>query len=353
MAILEKTSPGDSSGSSSSSDDNLPVLKTPKTSFGTEEESRFLQHWLLITSPMISQYGPQHDFFTVLVPQLARISAPVRHMMTAVSMMHKKFHYGVNGVVPDVTSSAISHYVAAITDIRNKSPSKLEVLATSLCAWCMELMQNNFSAVLTHLRGSMKLLQECEDAGDGVPESVNSTVSLAKGLTTIMLRRAPDLAHMEPEYLNHLYAPWIGPEFSTIHEAREAMCGYIDQIALGNDLEEHERNMGNYVDVVRRWDQQSIQTPDLAALLLLFNVGMALLPPLVVEDFSYEQNPVIIKFVVDKSAEIIPRVKRFGAAGKESAETLRRLLRYVTQLFPHDPNVPRAKELLQRLDDTG
>jgi hypothetical protein len=67
----------------------------------------------------------------------------------------------------------------------------------------------------------------------GIPRSVVSTASLAKGLMTIVHSRGQGPAHIEVEEVDHLYAPWIGPKYSTIDEAREAICGYIDNIVLG------------------------------------------------------------------------------------------------------------------------
>jgi hypothetical protein len=111
------------------------------------------------------------------------------------------------------------------------------------------------------------------------------------------------------------------------------------------------RDMGYFVDVVRRWDQRSIESAGAASLLLLFNVGMALLPACLVEDFSYEQNPEVISFVVGKAYELLGNLKRPAAIDAACAETLRRALGYAAKLFPEHIHASCARAMLVWLND--
>jgi hypothetical protein len=102
-------------------------------------------------------------------------------------------------------------------------------------AWCFELFQNNFKAANVHLQATLRMIREHDKYSQvGIPRSVVSTASLAKGLMTVVRSRGQGPAHIEVEEIDHLYAPWIGPKYSTIDEARDAICGYIDNIVLGH-----------------------------------------------------------------------------------------------------------------------
>ena len=346
---------------SATSIDELPVFRPPKLSFGTTEENAYLQHWLLITSPMIAQYGPQGEFFTVVVPQFAWESPAVKHMLLALSMTHKKFHSGVASVSKTTTSKALTHYVSAITDIMNSNPSKLQVAVASLTAWCLELMQNNLPAAVMHLRATVRLMQEYKDSQpsgttlDILQKSIGPTANLAKGLTFLILRSGLKVGKVEGEYRDHIYSPWIGLPFSSLVEARTLVCDLIEKVASSqdaDDLGQLERQLSYWFETVRRQDQESIRSHDLTALLLLFNVAMALLPGYDVAGFSYSDNPDTITFVVDTAFRLVSTHQK-SSVNDQCKETLRMVLAFVVRLFPDDANHIRAVLLLKRLSEQG
>ncbi|KIW62847.1 hypothetical protein PV04_09739 [Phialophora macrospora] len=340
----------------------LPMLRPPDSPFGTREESSSLQHWLLVTSPFLAHYGPEGDFYTVVVPQLAWKSPAIKHMLLAVSVTHGKFHTGIAKVSEATTSRAVSHYISAIKGIRNNKLSKLDVAVASLVAWTLELMQNNLPAAVTHLRATFRLLQEheqlnlSETAEHLVQTSIRPTARLAKGLTSIMLKTGLKRGTIEPPYTNHLYAPWIGPSFSSIVDARTMICELIEMIAVAqheDDTRQVERLLSYWFETVRRWDQERTHYPGLTALLLLFNVGMALLPSSDVAGYSYSENPDTIKFVVDSAASLITVSPESERTGAQLRQTLRMALSFVVRFFPHDANRSRALTLLQQLHMKG
>jgi hypothetical protein len=334
------------------------IFRPPNSSFGTGEENSYLQHWLLVTSPLLAHYGPEGDFYTVVVPQLAWKSPTIKHMLIALSMTHEKFQTGIAKVSKATTSRAVSHYISAIAGIRNNNLSKLEVAVASLIAWTLELMQNNLPAAVTHLRATFRLLHEhgqlksSKTAEHVVQNSIKPTARLAKGLTSLMLKTGLKRGTIEPQYSNHLYAPWIGPSFSSIVDARTVLCELIETIARADhedDIRQLERLLSYWFETVRRWDQESTHYPGLKALLLLFIVGMALLPSTDVAGYSYSENPDTIKFVVDGAAMLITVNRESEQTDEQLRQTLRMLLNFVVRLFPHDANHNRALTLLQQL----
>ncbi|KIV82179.1 hypothetical protein PV11_04307 [Exophiala sideris] len=315
------SSPSSSSSSNSSSSDEeeitLSLLFRPHYGFGTREECRSLNHWLLRTSPMLSHYGPMGDFFTIVVPQLAWSSPSIRHMLVSLSMTHEKFMKGVASWPTESQTRALSHYVSAITELRTNPPSQIHVLATALLAWTMEMMQNNFPAALVHLKASQSLLRQCESMRmldkpdtDLVRTSLRPTAMLAQGLTAIVLRKGLPMGEIEPEYHDHLGVPHVGPRFASIAEARSAICEHIEKIASlahsrsGDDiaLQEMEVVVSMWFDSIRKWDQETVPTPALIGLILLFNIAMALFPSRDVAGYSYSVNPTTIDFVGEKAS---------------------------------------------------
>ena len=307
---------------------------------------------------MLAQYGPEGEFYTVVVPQFALQSHAVKHMLLALSMTHKKFHIGVTSVSKSTASQAVSHYISAIADIVNNNPSKMQVAVASLVGWTLELMQNNIPAALTHLMATSRLVEENKELGlsdsaeDILLNSIQPTASLAKGLTALMLQTGLKEGDIEPEYSDHLYAPWIGPPFSSIVEARDAICGHLEVLAVAkteNEIQQGEKRLSYWFETVRRWDQESIRSPDLSAMMLLFNIGLALFPSSDVSGYSYSDNPDTIKFVVDSATDLALRKLKIAQNSAELQETLRIVLEFVVRLFPGDPNRSRAMMLLQRL----
>ncbi|OAL31699.1 hypothetical protein AYO20_08092 [Fonsecaea nubica] len=343
-------------------DDELLLSKTVDASFGTNEELRSLQHWLLLTSPVLAHYGPQGDFYTVLVPQLAQQSPAVKHMLVALSMTHEKFHTGVVAATPTMTSQAVSHYIAAIAEIRNKNPPKLHVVIASLVAWVIELFQNNLPAAVVHLRGTLKLLREYKRskpsraAQEVLRSSILPTSSLAKGLTQLMILTGPTSGEIEPEYQGHICHPWGGSAFSSFVEGRTTICRYIEQIADTEhacDVREMERLLGNWFERARRWDQEAIPTSARTALLLLFNLALALLPASDVAGFSYVINPSTIDFVVDKATELANIYQKVERSNQDLKQTLIIVLGFVERLFPDSRSHGQALLLLNQLRGQG
>jgi hypothetical protein len=338
----------------------LSMFRPPKVSFGDVEENSYLQHWLLITSPMLAYYGPQGDFFTVVAPQFAWESAAVKHLLVALSMTHKKFHTGVANAPKETTSRALSHYVSAILDIRHNSPSKLHVAVASLVAWALELMQNNYPAAVTHLQATLRLADEhrkmnlLQSVEDTLYNSIVPTASLAKGITSLMLRANMKDGEVQPEYQDHIYSPWVGMTFSSLIEARNVVCDYIERIAAAverNEVRRLERMLSDWFQTVRRWDQESIRSPELTALLFLFNIGMALFPSSDVAGFSYSENPDTITFVVDGVARLAVTERKSDVGHDHLRDTLHLALSFIIRLFPSDPNRSRAQTLLQQLGE--
>ncbi|OAL18233.1 hypothetical protein AYO22_10811 [Fonsecaea multimorphosa] len=334
------------------------IVEALDLSFGTEDEVRSLQHWLHLTSPMLAQYGPQGDFYTVLVPQIARQSPAVKHMLVALSMTHEKFHTGIATATPKMTSQAVSHYISAIADIRNNSPPKLHVVVASLIAWVIELFENNVPAAVVHLRGTLKLLREYKRskpppaAEDALRKSILPTSSLAKGLTQLMLHTGPVSGEIEPEYRGHIHYPWGGPMFSSFAEARSVICRYIEEIADAEhpcNIRDVERLLGHWFERTRRWNQENIPTSSVTALLLLFNLALALLPSSDVAGFSHSINPATIDFVVDGAAALVNIHRKVEQSNEDLKQTLIAVLSFVVRLFPDSGSHGRASLLLNQL----
>lgn len=340
---------------SDASNVDLPIFQHPKSPFGTPEENQYLQHWILITSPMLSYYGPQGDLFTDIVPRLAWQSPIIKHLVIALSMTHKKFHTGVASATTAFTSRALSHYLAAINLLRGNDVPKIEVIVASMIAWCMESMQNNLPAALTHLAATTRLLKErgkwklTEQEEDILEKAVTPTTGLAQGLTALMLRSEPHAGEIQPEYRHHIYSTWVESSMSTKEEARAVICDYIERLALAeqpHDIAQLRDSFSMWFATVRRWDQESIRSPDLTALLLLFNTGMAMLPASEVAGYSYSQNPDTIGFVVDGAAKLVVAAQK----SEELKKTLRKVLDFVVRFFPGDRNNLRAKHLMLQID---
>ncbi|OAP61912.1 hypothetical protein AYL99_04115 [Fonsecaea erecta] len=344
------------------SEDDLLVFKPLDATFGTDEERRSLQHFLCLTSSVVAHYGPQGDFYTVLVPQLARRSPAVKHMLVALSMTHEKFHTGVATASPNMTSQAVSHYISAIVDIRSNNPPKLHVVIASLVAWVIELFQNNLPAAIVHLRGTLKLLREYQRSKpppseqDALQRAILPTASLAKGLTQLMARTGPLKGEIEPGYQGHISYPWSRPMFASFVEARSVICDYIEEIAdseNARDLRDIERLVAFWFQSVRRWDQENVPTPTMAALLLLFNLTLALLPSSDVAGFSYSVNPSTIDFVVDKAATLTNIQQKLEMRNEDLKQTLVIVLDFVVRLFPDSLSHGRAVLLLSQLHGQG
>ncbi|KIW99028.1 uncharacterized protein Z519_00691 [Cladophialophora bantiana CBS 173.52] len=341
-------------------DNEPPVSRVLEWSFGTDEEVRSLQHWLLVTSPVLAHYGPQGDFYTVLVPQVARQSPAVKHMLVSLSLTHEKFHTGVATATPEMTSQAVSHYISALADIRNNNPPKLNVVIASLVAWAIELVQNNVPAAVVHLRGTLQLLREYRQlkpprsAEDVLRKLILPMASLARGLTTLMIYTGPKSGEIEPQYRGHIFQPWGGAEFSSFAEARRPVCQYIEKIAEaehGHNSRKIEKLLGCWFEGVRRWDQGKVPFPSsvLTALLLLFNLALALLPSIDLSGFSYSVNPSTIDFVVDRAAALTDICLEAKRGNKDLKDTLIIVLAFVVRLFPHPKSHGRASVLLNQL----
>ncbi|KIX03565.1 uncharacterized protein Z518_07118 [Rhinocladiella mackenziei CBS 650.93] len=331
-------------------DGNPILLLAPRIHFGTQEENRSLEHWLLKTSPMLSHYGPMGDFYTAVVPRFAWQSPVIKHMLLSLSLTHEKFVRGVTLASADMTSRAVSHYIAAITAIRKTNPPILHVLIASLIAWTMEMMQNDFTAAEIHLQATLTLLRQYEPLQwrDGtqmlVQDSLKPTSMLAKGLTAIVLRKGPTTEEIQPDYRDHIYSPWTGLRLSSIPEARLVICDYIERIAritegrekVDYTIDDVEILLSRWFDSVRKWDQESTTTANLTALVLLFNVGMALLPGSDVAGFSYAMNPNIIDYVVDRISLLLSLRDRIpsGEDKDDLLETVTLVLSFVIRFFP-------------------
>ena len=314
---------------------------------------------------MIAHYGPMGDFFTAVVPQFAWHSPAVKHMLVALSMTHEKFEKGVASVSLDMTSRAVSHYIKAITDIRKNSPPILFILVASLVGWCLEIMQNNYPAAVVHLRASLALLQNPENtqqwryAYEIIQKSIKPTSLLAEGLTSLVLRRDITTDEVDPVYRDHISAPFVGPQFSSITEARLAMCDHIKEIVAwsnhGGDettILDTEKSVSGWFDSVRRWDQESIASTNLIALLLMFNLAMALFPSSHVAGFSYSINPATIDFVVERSVVLVGIHKMAKEEDPDLKETLTLVLGFVVRLFPDSKSHRRALLLLNQLSSS-
>ncbi|KAK4938270.1 transcription factor [Elasticomyces elasticus] len=338
-------SPGSRSSSSSSDDEEmtLSLLFRPHYGFGTKEECRSLNHWLLRTSPMLSHYGPMGDFFTIVVPQLAWSSSSIRHMLVSLSMTHEKFMKGVADWPTESQTRALSHYVSAITELRTNPPPQVHVLATALLAWTMEMMQNNVPAALVHLKASQSLLRQS---------------MLAQGLTAIVLRKGLPMGEVEPEYHDHLGVPCVGPRFASIAEARQAICEHIEKIAsllqscCSDDtaLQDMQVAVSTWFESIRKWDKEMVPTPALIGLTLLFNIAMALFPSRDVAGYSYSVNPTTIDFVVEKASLLLDVTRSSAEDRADALESLIPALGFVVRFFPDASSHGQALQLLRQIE---
>lgn len=138
------------------------------------------------------------------------------------------------------------------------------------------------------------------------------------------------------------------------------MCGHIERIVLLStrpqldfDMKDMLSRISLWIDTVRRWDQESVPSLNLAALLLLFNVAMALLPSSEVVGFSYAVNEATIDFVVDRATKYLGVRHKAGGVHQDLHVTLTTVLRFVVRLFPHSASHGRAVLLLEQLQVGG
>ena len=274
-------------------------------------------------------------------------------------MTHRKFHTGVASVSKTTISQALSCYISAINDIRNNNPSKLHIATASLVAWALELFQNNLPTALTHLGASLRLIQEMKASSHPsqseehvVQSSLAPAAGLAKGLSSLMLQTGFKRGEIEPEYSDHLYAPWIGPPFTSLLEARTILVSYLDRLAIAetpSDFKNGVRALSHWFETVRRWDQLAIRSPDLSAVMLLMNIGLSLLPTSDVAGYSYSGNPETITFVVDSATDLALREQRRKEENEDLKETLRIVCGFVIRLFPTGKDQGRARILLGKI----
>ncbi|KIW59712.1 hypothetical protein PV05_04146 [Exophiala xenobiotica] len=360
---IETTSEGDqtSRASKQTVQKSPPNLASIQPVFGTKEETQYLEHWLLSTSAMLSHYGPMGDFYTVVVPQFAWQSPAVKHMLVALSMTHAKFVRGVASASGETKSQALLHYVSAITEIRLRKLSQLQVLVAALLAWTLEMMQNNFDAALVHLKASVQLLQNYDSLQwrDGtriVQEALRPGCMLAEGLTAIVLRKGQATKQVEPEYRDHLTLPFDGPCFTSMAEARIEICAIIESIASltqspaqKNTLEDIEVSLSHWLDSVRKWDQESTPSASLTGLILLFHIAMALLPEHDVAGFSYSANPAMVDFVVERASILLTIGNMREEHKVDVMESVQQVLGFVVRFFPKASSRDEAQAMLQRL----
>ncbi|KAK7883543.1 hypothetical protein LTR67_011119 [Exophiala xenobiotica] len=338
-----------------------PRLASIQPVFGSKEEMRYLEHWLLSTSTMLSHYGPMGDFYTVVVPQFAWQSPAVKHMLVALSMTHAKFVRGVASASGQTKSQALSHYISAITEIRLRKPSQLHVLVAALLAWTLEMMQNNFDAALVHLKASVRLLENYDSLQwrEGtriVQEALRPGCMLAEGLTAIVLRKGHATKQVEPEYRDHLTLPFDGPSFTSMMEARTAICAIIESVASltqmpeqTNTLEGIEVSLSHWLDSIRKWDQESTPSASLTALVLLFHIAMALLPEHDVVGFSYSANPAMVDFVIERASILLSIGNTKEEHKVDVTESVNQVLGFVVRFFPEAASRGEALALLQRI----
>jgi len=177
-------------------------------------------------------------------------------------------------------------------------------------------------------------------------------------LTAIVLRKGLSTDKIGPEYHDHLGISYAGPPCTSIAEARRGICEYIERIASLSHicpdddaaLQDMEIAVSMWFDSVRKWDQETIPLPALDALILLFNIAMALLPGQDVAGYSYSVNPATVDFAVEKASSLLDVTKSNPDDMADALKSLGFALEFVVRFFPGAKSHRQALQLLQEVE---
>lgn len=333
---------------------------------GTAEEQHALGHWLRNAAPMLSLYGAAPEVHNKIIPQLAWQFPAIKHLLVAFAVMHEKFSLPITAESTTMTKRAITHYSKAITELTTKRPPPLVVLLASMLAWELEMTQNNFGAATMHVQAMTNLLPSLQNDASGnltqtsfeeLSKQISETVGFCKGFHEVCLSKEV-VGEIEPEYQDHLYAPWFGISSNSTSEAKTYIVGCIEDLkAIPNDgdLDLKYRQicgrLSRFADTVRQWSQVRSLTPEFMAVLHLFNITMALLPPDLSYGFSYENNPGVIDGVLNDVRRLMEEYgnDRSKEIRVELEDSLTTVLLFIMKLFPRNGHSQRATSCLQKL----
>lgn len=144
-------------------------------STATDFELRAIQHFQRQTMPALSA-SFDNDFWNTVVLQISGTELPVRSAVIAFSSLHQCYeYYGKSDTYSAVDQSneirlhGLTHYniavrqTAQLLDIEDPT-SCSTALISCLLFICLELIQDNYAAAITHLTGGLRLLYFCENA---------------------------------------------------------------------------------------------------------------------------------------------------------------------------------------------
>ena len=152
----------------------IPPSLSSSPTFG-ETEWRAIQHFQRYSGPALSA-SFDSDFWNAVVLQVSSSELPVRSAVIAFSSLHECYesHKQKDNTRSQVLNRAnevrrygLTYYNAAVRQtmqlLDNKDPKSCHIsLISCLLFICLELIQDNYAASITHLTGGLQLLNFCE-----------------------------------------------------------------------------------------------------------------------------------------------------------------------------------------------
>jgi hypothetical protein len=146
------------------------------SSNATELELRAIQHFQIQTVPALSA-SFDSDFWNAVVLQVSSSELPVRSAVIAFSSLHQCYeshgrgtaHTSAPNQANEIRRYGLTHYNVAVRrtvqllDIRDPTSCNIALISCLLFV-CLELIQDNYAASITHLTGGLRLLSCFENA---------------------------------------------------------------------------------------------------------------------------------------------------------------------------------------------
>ena len=208
-------------------------------SVATDVDLRAIQHFQQQTVPALSATFDS-DFWNMVVLQISGTEPPVRSAVTAFSSLHECYesHKETNNFSGGFVQAnktylyGLKQYniavrqTAQLLDMNNPASCRVALISCLLFI-CLELMQDNYPAAITHLTGGLQLLSFCQNA-PRVGPLLPSLSSLNNSLQQIfgrMIMHTMFLAdtHYAVSIIPKLFESETPTVFLTVAEARDLL----------------------------------------------------------------------------------------------------------------------------------
>lgn len=297
----------------------IGVPDTLQMAYGSLEEKRALQHWMVRTGSWLSHYAntlEDRKTWTEMFPRCSHTQPATKHLIVAISMVDERLPDPTPELLVYRSKRVLFHYNQAIQELTQRKPSMVDAVASSLLAWVLETCLQDTNRAIMHLDASTRLFEAVRHIlsrkNEGEASDILKRMEGAKESCSGYLSTQRRVRTLQSRDLSNIFAVIDGrngpQSMRSTEEARSQIDDYFTKI------ENPDRCQVSVVearDWLRSWEYTLVKfryiSPrhdlNTVALHILVNLAKTLVPRRV-ED-SYEEGEHEIDYTTDHMASLL------------------------------------------------